>query len=123
MTATNVGYGLAALIAAGIIFIGARFLLAPEVAAAGYGVPAEQAGNHAYLAAKGIRDIVSGIVTAILLANQEPHVLAWFLLAAALIPIGDMIVVLRHHGPKTTAYGIHGVTAAVMLATAALLLS
>lgn len=120
---TDVGYGLAALIGVGIIAVGVRFLLAPEWAARGFGVPADQAGDHAYLAVKGIRDIVSGIVTGILLANQEPHVLAWFLLAAALIPVGDMTVVLRHHGPKSTAFGIHGVTAAVMIATAAVLLS
>jgi hypothetical protein len=121
MAVTDVGYALAALIAVGIIAIGARFLLAPERAAAGYGVPAEQAGDHAYLAVKGIRDIASGIFTVILLANQAPHVLAWFLVAAALIPVGDMIIVLRHKGPKATAYGIHGVTAAVILAAAVLL--
>ena len=35
---TAIGYVLAGLLAAGIIFIGARFLVAPRVAAAGYGV-------------------------------------------------------------------------------------
>jgi hypothetical protein len=123
VAAKDVGYGLAALIAAGIIAVGLRFLLAPARGAAGFGVPAAQAGDHAYLAVKGIRDIASGIFTVILLANQVPDVLAWFLLAAALIPVGDMIVVLRHQGPKATAYGIHGATAAVILAAAALLLS
>ena len=38
MTATTIAYALAGLIAAGIIFIGARFIVAPRVAAAGYGV-------------------------------------------------------------------------------------
>ena len=38
MTTTTIGYTLAGLIAAGIIFIGARFIVAPRVAAAGYGV-------------------------------------------------------------------------------------
>ena len=121
MVATDIGYGLAALIAAGIIAIGLRFLLAPERAASGYGVPAGPAGDHAYLAVKGIRDVVSGIFTAIVLAAQLPHVLAWFLLAAALIPAGDMIVVLRNRGPKATAYGVHGATAAVLIVAAALL--
>jgi hypothetical protein len=123
LTATYVGYGLAGLIAAGIIAVGLRFLLSPGQAAAGFGVPAEQAGDHAYLAVKGIRDIASGIFTVVLLAARMPHVLAWFLLTATLIPVGDMIVVLRHQGSKATAYGIHGATAAVLLATAALLLS
>lgn len=122
MVTNGIGYGLAALIAVGIIAIGVRFLLAPGTAAAGYGVPEDQAGNSAYLTAKGLRDIAAGMFTAILLAAQRPHLLAWFLVAAALIPVGDMIIVLRHHGPKATAYGIHGITALVLLAAAALLL-
>jgi hypothetical protein len=36
------------------------------------------------------------------------------------IPIGDAIIVLRSNGPKAT-YGVHGATAVVLLATAALL--
>ena len=44
------------------------------------------------------------------------------MLAATLIPIGDSVIVIRHHGSKATAYGVHGATAAVMLATAGLLL-
>ena len=35
---TAIAYTLAGLIAVGIIFIGARFIVAPRVAAAGYGV-------------------------------------------------------------------------------------
>ena len=50
-----------------------------------------------------------------------PHVLGWFELAASTIPIGDAIIVLRSNGPKATVYGGHGVTAVVLLATAALL--
>ena len=38
--ATSIGFYLSSVIAAGIIFIGGRFLLAPSLAAAGYGVPA-----------------------------------------------------------------------------------
>jgi hypothetical protein len=45
------------------------------------------------------------------------------MIAASIIPIGDGINVLRHDGPKATAYGVHGATAAAMVATAALLLS
>lgn len=86
MVTTYAGYALSGLIAAGIIAVGLRFLLAPARAAAGYGVPAEQAGDHAYLAVKGIRDITSGIFAIVLLAAQNPHVLASFLIAAALIP-------------------------------------
>ena len=52
-----------------------------------------------------------------------PHVLGWFELAASIIPIGDAIIVLRHGGPQAIAYGVHGATAVVLLATAALLIT
>ena len=43
------------------------------------------------------------------------------MLAASTIPIGDAIIALRSNGPKATAYGVHGATAGVLLATAAFL--
>ena len=123
MLATDIGYALAALTAVGIIFIGARFILAPSTAAIGFGIAAGHDGGEAdpYLSVKGVRDITSGLIAAILLAVRMPHVLGWFELAASIIPIGDAIIVLRRGGPKATAYGLHAATAAVLLATAALL--
>ena len=123
MLVTDVGYTLAGLTAVGIIVIGARFLIAPTVAAAGFGIAAGHDGGNAdpYLSVKGVRDIASGLIAVILLTAQMPHVLGWFELAASTIPIGDAIIVLRHGGPKATAYGVHGATAVVLLATAALL--
>jgi hypothetical protein len=44
------------------------------------------------------------------------------MLAAAVIPVGDALVVWRSKGPKSAVYGIHGATAAVMLAISVLLL-
>jgi hypothetical protein len=125
MVLTKVGYGLSGLLGAGIIVIGARFLFVPQVAAAQYGVTSEQDGpaSDPYLAAKGVRDIASGVVVFALLAADKPHALGRYLGAYSITPIGDAINVLRNNGPKATAYGVHGSTAAVMLGTAALLLS
>ena len=125
MTVTGLAYGLSALIGAGIIVIGARFLLAPRAAAAGYGLPAapEAEPVGAYLAVKGVRDITSGLFVFILIAARNPRVLGRLMLAATLIPVADSVIVIRHHGSKATAYGVHGATAAVMLATAGLLLA
>ena len=125
MLLTYIAYALSGLIGLGIIFIGTRFLLAPSTAAAGYGVPVEQetARAGAYLAAKGVRDIASGFFVFILIAFQAPHILGWVIVAATIIPIVDAIIVLTHNGSKATAYGVHGATAAVMLATAGLLLT
>ena len=49
------------------------------------------------------------------------HVLGWFELAASTSPIGDALIVLRGNGPKAAVYGVHGATAVVLLAAAALL--
>jgi hypothetical protein len=124
MTTTTIGYTLAGLIAAGIIFIGARFLVAPRVAAAGYGVQPDlsQRSTGAYLSVKGIRDIASGLFVVILMAAGATHLVGWVILAATIIPIADATIVLRHGGPKSIAFGVHGVTAVVMLITSALLL-
>jgi hypothetical protein len=123
MLVTDIGYALAGLTAVGIIFIGAGFLLAPSTAAAGFGIAAWHDGGKAdpYLSVKGVRDIASGLIAVILPAARMPHVLGWLELAASTIPIGDAIIVLRSNGPKATVYGVHGATAVVLLATAALL--
>ncbi|MEU4235852.1 DUF4267 domain-containing protein [Actinoplanes sp. NPDC026619] len=118
---TTVAYGLAIVLNLFIAFIGARFLLAPEAAAAGYGVPArfDQAG--AYLTVKGLRDLGYGLVGLALLAFSGAQAEAWFMLVAGLLPLGDTLNVLRHGGSKATAFGIHFATAVVVLISAALL--
>lgn len=51
-----IAYGLAILLSLAIIAIGVRFLVVPRAAAAGYGIRAEESGDAAYLAVKGLRD-------------------------------------------------------------------
>ena len=123
MLLTDIGYGLSGLLGLGIIFIGTRFLLAPQVAAADFGIATGPGSGSTdpYLSVKGVRDIASGLVAFILLAAGVPHLLGGFMLAASIIPIGDAIIVLRRNGPKATVYGVHAATAAVMLAAAAFL--
>ncbi|MEV3900780.1 DUF4267 domain-containing protein [Mycobacterium sp. NPDC050551] len=124
MTLTTVGYVLAGLIAAAIIVIGARFLVAPRAAAAGYGVQPDldRPSVGAYLSVKGIRDIASGLFVVILMVAGATHLLGWIILAATIIPIADAAIVLANGGPKSIAWGVHGLTAAVMVTTSALLL-
>jgi uncharacterized protein DUF4267 len=66
----NLAVVLAGPVGLGIIAIGVRFLLAPRTAAAGYGVAIREeiGGAGAYLSAKGVRDIVSGLVVFLLIA-------------------------------------------------------
>ena len=122
---TTIAYVLAGLIAAAIIFVGARFIVAPRIAAAGYGVLPDlgQRSAGAYLSVKGVRDIASGLFVIILMAAGATHLLGWVILAATITPIADATIVLRNGGPKSIAWGVHVLTAVVMLITSALLLA
>jgi hypothetical protein len=121
--AATIGFYLSGVIAAGIIFIGRRFLLAPSTAAAAYGVAAgAEPHSRAYLSAKGIRDIASGLFIAMLIAYGSAHALGWFMLIATLIPIADGLIVLHKGGSRTIAFGVHGATAVAMLIISGLLL-
>jgi hypothetical protein len=122
---TNAATVLAGLIGVGIIFMGARAFWTPQ-AAVGFGIPGTPTKDrtfHAWLAVKAVRDTACGLFIFVLLAGAAPHLLGWFLLIAAGIPVGDAVIVLRSNGPRAAAYGIHGATAVVILTTSLLLLA
>ncbi|PUB27919.1 uncharacterized protein DUF4267 [Promicromonospora sp. AC04] len=116
---TVVAYALAVVLNLFILYIGVRYLLKPYPAAAGYGVPATH--DRAYLEIKGLRDAVFGIVGLVLLIFVGTRAEAWFMLAVALAPLGDCLIVLRHGGTKAVAFGVHFATAVVVLVSAGLL--
>ncbi|MET0221151.1 MAG: DUF4267 domain-containing protein [Tardiphaga sp.] len=124
---TTIASIIAGAIGVAIIFIGGRFLIAPRTAATGYGLPLDpdlqtrSSSPYPWLYVKGLRDIASGIFIFILLADRS-HLLGPFMAAAALIPAGDAVIVLRNGGTRAAAFGIHGATAAIMLAASAALL-
>jgi hypothetical protein len=118
---TALAYGLAIVLNLFIVFIGYRFLFAPRAAAAAYGVPAKADGDAAYLSVKGLRDGGYGLLGLALLAFVGAHAEAWFMLVAALLPLGDTLIVLRNGGSRATAFGVHFATAMVVLISAALL--
>ncbi|MEV6426580.1 DUF4267 domain-containing protein [Nocardia sp. NPDC051463] len=144
---TPVAYGLAILLDLLIIFIGLRFFLVPDAAAAAFGVPVRSHGfiglrffpvpdaaafgvparsdgdTGAYLTVKGLRDITSGVIGLAVLGFAGAHPAGWAMLAVALTPFGDTAIVLRNGGPKAVAFGIHFATAVVVLISAALLLA
>ncbi|MEU4512517.1 DUF4267 domain-containing protein [Nonomuraea wenchangensis] len=118
---TYIAYGLAVVLNLMILFIGVRFLLVPQAAAAGYGVPAKAGGDRAYLTVKGLRDATYGLIGLALLAFAGTTAEAWYMLVVALAPLGDTLIVLRNGGTKAAAFGIHFATAVVVLVCAALL--
>lgn len=120
-----IGYFLSGVIAGAITFIGARFYWSAATASRDFGIadpPSPSTGFTAWLAVKGTRDIVSGLFVALLMMNGAPRLLGEFLLVASLIAIGDAIAVLRSGGSPKAAFGIHGLTALVIIATGACLI-
>jgi hypothetical protein len=115
---THVAYGLAIVLNLFVLYIGSRFLIAPQAAAADYGVPATE---RAFLTVKGLRDGSYGLIGLALLAFAGAWASAWFMLFVALNPLGDTVVVLRNGGSRAVAFGIHFATAIVVLISAALL--
>jgi hypothetical protein len=115
-----IGYSLSGLIAAAIIAIGIRFLLDPATASRGYGMPDPITATprfSGFPAVKGLRDIVSGLFVILLMVDGSPHLLGEFMLVASLIALGDAGIVLRSGGSKAAAFGIHGVTALIIMTT------
>src|SRR6516165_3432783 len=110
--AATIGFYLSGVIAIAIIFIGCRFLLAPSTAAAAYGVPAGiEPHSRAYLSAKGIRDIASGLFAAILIAYGAPHVLCRFNVSPTSHPVRYGVNRFPPRRYRTVAFGVHGGTA------------
>lgn len=56
------------------------------------------------------------------MAAGATHLLGWVIVAATIIPLADAAIVLGNGGGKSIAIGVHGLTAASMLVTSALLL-
>lgn len=106
---------IVALIAcAAIIAIGTRFLLAPRQATLAYGVAADNL--RALTEIKGVRDITSGAVLLVVWAAAGRTALGWALIAAAITPTGDAMIVLTNGGKLSTALGVHWVTAGLLVA-------
>ncbi|HEY9371748.1 DUF4267 domain-containing protein [Streptomyces sp.] len=114
---------LAALGGAFILYIGLSYLIAPESVVSGFGVPTWPVDEGtAFFAIKGVRDVASGLVIFALLLTGQRKGLGWAMLALAFVPAGDMTIVLSNGGPAAAAFGIHGLTAALVALTAGLLL-
>jgi hypothetical protein len=106
---------LAAILAcAAIIAIGLRFILQPRQATLAFGVTADNL--RALTEIKGVRDITSGVVLLVVWAAAGRPALGWALVAAALTPAADALIVLTNRGKLAVALGIHGLTAGLLVA-------
>lgn len=105
---------VAVVAAVAIIGLGVRFILSPRQAALDYGVAPDDI--RAFTSIKGVRDITSGAVVLAVWAGAGTHAMGWALTFAALTALGDAIIVRTHGGKLAKALGIHGVTAAALVA-------
>jgi glucose uptake protein GlcU len=85
---------IAFLTGLGMIFIGARFLLSPEIAEAGYGIHFNAQGDYSFHYIKGIRDVFTGLLICILLLAKQTKALGITLVVGTIIPVVDMFIVL-----------------------------
>jgi hypothetical protein len=94
---------LTALIAAGIIVIGSFYLLSPERISGSFGLkpPASDADTRAWLRPKGIRDVASGLVLLTMMLTADSRLVGIALLALAIIPLGDMSIILGSGGSRS----------------------
>lgn len=112
--------GVALLVALGIIAIGTMYLLNPRAATQSFGLPLPEEGANIawWLRLKGVRDIVSGLVVLGLMVWGGQRTVGIALLIEAMIPVGDMSLILAAKGSTRSAFGIHGLTAALMILAA-----
>ncbi|WP_067813592.1 DUF4267 domain-containing protein [Actinomadura kijaniata] len=104
-------------------YLGLSFLLIPETQAPGFGLPTWPAGDGGgFLNVKGNRENAMGLAMGILLVTGQRRALGWVLLMVAVAPFADMITVLAHHGSAAAAFGIHGLTSALIAVTGLLVL-
>lgn len=111
---------IALLAALGIIAIGLMYLFEPRGATHSFGLPLPEEGANVawWLRLKGVRDIVSGLVVLALMAWGGPRMVGLVLLIEAIIPVGDMSLILAAKGSTGRALGMHGLTAALMVLAA-----
>jgi uncharacterized protein DUF4267 len=113
-------FGLALLLALAIIAIGALYVGSPLTPMRSFGLPLPEADANIawWLRLKGVRDITSGLIVLAFMMWGAPSGVGLILLVEAIIPVGDMLLILAAKGSTKTAFGVHGFTAVLMVLAA-----
>jgi hypothetical protein len=118
----SVSFWMTFLIAAGIIFIGGRFIVDPVAGADGFGIPLSDVKDLPFGRIKGIRDIFSGLVLIPFLFLRMRKAASFALTVAIIVPATDFCIVLVTNGSQDIQHLlIHGLTVVYMIATSILL--
>jgi len=81
-----------------IIGFGINFLVNPEGASAGFGIPIHDPAAFPYMWIKGIRDIFAGLSVTTLILRGNRRIVAAIYSIAVFIAVGDGFVILGHMG-------------------------
>jgi Domain of unknown function (DUF4267) len=119
-----IALSLAALVAVGVVTIGCFYLVSPQRILGQFGLkpPAPDADTRAWLRLKGLRDLACGLLVLTMMLTTDRRSVGIALLVLAIIPFGDMSIILGSGGSKSKAFSIHGVTCAVLLVVGLLLI-
>jgi hypothetical protein len=111
---------MALLVALAIIAIGIGYVASPTTMTRSFGLPLPENGTNVawWLRLKGVRDIAAGLAVLAFMAWGAPSGVGLILLVEAIIPVGDMLVILAAKGSTKSALGIHGLTAVLMVLAA-----
>ena len=112
--------GTGLLIALAIIAIGTGYIASPTAMARSFGLPLPEDGPNIpwWLRLKGVRDIVAGLLVLAFMLWRAEREIGIVLLVEAIIPVGDMLLILAAKGSTQRAFGIHGLTAVIMVLAA-----
>ncbi|TWB92105.1 uncharacterized protein DUF4267 [Bradyrhizobium macuxiense] len=112
--------GTGLLVALGIIAIGIGYVASPRTMTRSFGLPLPESGTNIawWLRLKGVRDVVAGLVVLAFMAFGTPRDVGLILLVEAIIPVGDMLLILAAKGSPKSAFGMHGLTAVIMILAA-----
>jgi len=103
-----------------IIGLGINFLVNPEGASAGFGIPIHDPSAFPFMWIKGIRDIFAGLAVTTLILMGNRRTVATIYSIAVFIAIGDGFVILSHLGFAPAIF-MHWGTALYMTIIAVLL--
>jgi hypothetical protein len=119
-----IALSLAALVAVGVVTIGCFYLVSPQRILGQFGLkpPAPDADTRAWLRLKGLRDLACGLLVLTMMLTVDRRSVGIALLVLAIIPFGDMSIILGSGGSKSKAFSIHGATCAVLLVVGLLLI-
>jgi len=112
--------GTGLLLALGIIAIGTNYVVSPTTATRSFGLPLPENGTNIawWLRLKGVRDIAAGLAVLAFIVFGAPREVGILLLVEAIIPVGDMLLILAAKGSTNSAFGIHGLRAVIMVLAA-----